>query len=389
MIRIFVVFVLLLIALMIGAMVFDDRGYVFVEFSGWVVEMNVFSLAISLIFIFVGFMLINWIVKTMLKAASGSRNWLGNWGYRKKQKAFRLGLIALAETNYLVAREQLSKIEQEDFDGINLLAAADAEVQLGQGQKAREYWQMASTYRQSALAANICLARSHIQADEPEQALALIDGLDDKHKQQATVIKLWAQALVKAGKWQLLKGKLKGWKKPLGDDYPLLMQQASKGSFAEIASKDGATELKQNWLAQPRATRKDPAQQAAYIQQLLDQGMYADAEQTLVNCQKSGPQPQLVPLFKQIKLPNPTLSIRTLESWIKNDDLNVDLLSALAHVANNSGDKVLAEKALAKAIKLDNRQQDILLMANIKESQHNQDQALQLYKQGLAQQQGQ
>jgi HemY protein len=167
------------------------------------------------------------------------------------------------------------------------------------------------------------------------------------------------------------------------------MQQASKGSFAEIASKEGATELKQNWLAQPRATRKDPAQQAAYIQQLLDQGMYADAEQTLVNCQKSGPQPQLVPLFKQIKLPNPTLSIRTLESWIKNDDLNVDLLSALAHVANNSGDKVLAEKALAKAIKLDNRQQDILLMANIKESQHNQDQALQLYKQGLAQQQGQ
>lgn len=388
MIRICVVLVILLIALLIGAMIFDDRGYVFVEFNGWVVEMNVFSLAISLIFTFVGFMLINWLVKTSLKAASGSRNWLGSWGQRKKQKAFRQGLILLAETNYLAAREQLKKVENEDFEGINLLAAAEVETQLGQPEQAQAYWKMASTYQPSALAANICLIRSYLQAQQSSQALGLIDSLTDKQKQQAPVIKLWAQALGQAGQWQVLKNKLKGWKKPLGPDYPLLMQQASKGSFAEIASKDGAAELKQNWLAQPRSTRKDPAQQAAYIQQLLDQGMFADAQQTLVECQKSGPEPLLVPLFKQIKLPNPVTSIRKLESWIKQDELNVDLLSALAHVANNSGDKALAEKAVAKAIKLGNRQQDLLLMASLKESQHDDHQALELYKQSLAQQQG-
>ena len=165
-----------------------------------------------------------------------------------------------------------------------------------------------------------------------------------------------------------------------------LMQQASKGSFAEIASKDGAAELKQNWLAQPRATRKDPAQQAAYVQQLLDQGMFADAEKILIESQKSGPNALLVPLFKQIKLPNPAASISKLENWLKHDELNVDLLSALANVANHAGDKVLAEKALAKAIKLDNRQEDLLLMASIKESQHDDSHALQLYKQSLAQQ---
>ncbi|WP_158972625.1 heme biosynthesis HemY N-terminal domain-containing protein [Paraglaciecola sp. L3A3] len=386
MIRIFVVLVLLLIALMVGAMVFDDRGYVFVEFSGWVVEMNVFSLAISLIFIFVGFLLINWLVKNALRAASGSRNWFGNWGARKKQKAFTSGLIALAETNYLTAKNHLSKIENEDFDGINLLAAAEIEMQLGQSQQAQTYWRMASTYEKSALAANLCLIRFALNQQQNDEALQLIETLNAKQKEQATVIKLWAQALAQAGKWQVLKGKLKTWKKALGEDYPALMQQASKGSFAEIASKQGAVELKQNWLDQPRATRKDPAQQAAYIQQLIDQGMYADAEQVLVEQQKSGPNSLLVPLFKQIKLPNPTASIRLLESWIKRDELNVDLLSALAHVANASGDKVLAEKALGKAIKLANRQQDLLLMAEIKESQHDDSQALQLYKQSLAQQ---
>ncbi len=382
--KILLVLLLLLIGLTVGAMVFDDRGYVFVEFSGWVIEMNVFSLAISLIFIFVGFLLINWLVNVSLKVTSGSRNWLGNWGSRKHKKAFHQGLIALAEGNYPEAQSQLNKVEAIDFDGINLLAQGEAETQLGQPNKAVSYWQKALGHKSSKLAATLCLVRHDLQHQDAEQALTRIQALSDKQKQQANVIKIWAQALVQAKQWDTLKDKLKGWKKALGDDYSTLMLQASKGSFAEIASKQGASELKLNWLAQPRATRKDPAQQGAYVQQLLDQHMYSDAELVLVEQQKSGPVKELVPLFKQIVLPNPTPSIKCLESWIKQDENNVDLLSALAHLAFNSNDLVLAEKALAKAIKLENRQADLRLMADIKEALNQQGLALQFYKQSLA-----
>tara|TARA_R110002153_G_scaffold124543_3_gene270911 strand:+ start:7513 stop:8685 length:1173 start_codon:yes stop_codon:yes gene_type:complete len=382
-IRIFLVLVILLITVVIAAMIFDDSGYVMVEFNGWVVEMNVWSLSLSLIAIFVGFMFINLLVKATIAAASGSKNWLGNWGSRKKQNAFTAGLIALAETNYLLARENFLKIENEDFDGINLLAAAEAEVQLGQPQQAKSYWRMARTFEKSAMAANLCLIRDALQHQQANDALTLIQGLSEKQQGQAPVLKLWAQALGQAGKWQELQEKLKGWKKVLGDDYEPLMHQASKGNFAEIASKEGASQLKQNWQSLPRATRKDPAQQAAYIQQLIDQGMFADAEHALVEYQKSDPHPLLIPLFKLIKLPNPVAAIKKLEAWLKQDDLNVDLLSALGHVAYNANDKVLAEKALSKAIKLGNRQEDLILMASIKESQNDQTQALQLYKQSM------
>jgi HemY protein len=90
-----------------------------------------------------------------------------------------------------------------------------------------------------------------------------------------------------------------------------------------------------------------------------------------------------VPLFKQIKLPNPAGAIKKLESWLKKDDLNVELLSTLGHIAFNANDKLLAEKALAKAIKLGNRQEDLILMSSIKESQDDQKQALMLYKQSM------
>jgi HemY protein len=91
----------------------------------------------------------------------------------------------------------------------------------------------------------------------------------------------------------------------------------------------------------------------------------------------------LLPLFKQIKLPNPAGAIKKIEGWLKKDDINVELLSVLGHIANNANDKVLAEKALGKAIKLGNRKEDLILMASIKESLGDQKQALQLYKQSM------
>jgi HemY protein len=380
------VLLVLLITLVIAAMTFDDNGYVFVEFSGWIIEMNLWSLCLSFIGIFVGLLLLNLLIKFILTATSGSKNWLGNWGRRKKQQAFTNGLIALAESDYLKAREHLSKVESEDFDGINLLASAEVEVQLGEAQQAKHFWNKASKHKKSALAANICLIRADLHEHQPEKALELIKALTEKQQSQVLIIKLWAQALAEAGKWQILQAKLKGWKKAIGTDYDLLMLGASRGYFAEIASKEGAAQLKQTWQALPRNTRKDPAQQAAYIQQLIEQGMFADAELALVEYQPSGPVPLLLPLFKQIKLPNPTNAIKRLESWLKKDDLNVELLSALGHIAFNAQDKQLAEKALAKAIKLENRQEDLLLMAIIKESKNEQNQALELYKYCLIQQ---
>ena len=385
-IRICIVFVLLLILLVIAAMIFDDRGYVFVEFSGYAIEMNVMSLAISVILIFTGLLLFNWFINATVNIASGSRSWLGNMGQRKKQKLFRKGLIALAEQNLYSAKDTLAKIENDDFDGINLLAAAQVEMQLGQAQNARALWHKAAAIDSSALAANLCLVRDALHNQQADNALALIATLDEQQRKQSLVIKLWAQALAMAGKWQELKDKLPAWKKALGEDYEPLAQQASMGNFAEIASKEGAHQLMQNWQALPRAARKDPAQQAAYIQQLIDQGMHSDAEQALVEYQKSGPQPILIPLFKQIRLPNPSASIKKLEGWLKQDDSNVELLSALGHLAFNANDKILAEKALSRAIKLGNQQQDLRLMAQLKEAQHDQVQALALYKKSVEQQ---
>ena len=385
MIRILMVFVALLIAVLIGSLIFDDKGYVFIDFAGYVVEMNVFSMAIMTILVIVGLLLFSWLVKKLIMIISGSKNWLGNWGTRKKKRAFTNGLIALAEQDYLEARKQLASIEQEDFDGLNLLAAAEAELQLQNPEGAQEYWRLATSYPKSAFAAKLCLVRDHLQNQQPMKALEILDDVNDKQKRQKSVLTLRAQALVQAGKWQELKDRLPSWKKALGEHYEHYMQLASSGNFAEIASKEGANQLKENWHSLPKSTRRDPALQAAYVKQLIDQGMHIDAEAALGEYHKNKPHPMLLPLYKELRLSHPTTALKQLEQWLKVDDMNVELLSTLGTLAYHANDLSLAEKALSKAIKLGNRQQDILLLAKIKESQQDDQQALALYKQSLAQ----
>ncbi|GAC34085.1 heme biosynthesis HemY N-terminal domain-containing protein [Paraglaciecola polaris] len=385
MIRILMVFVALLIAVLIGSLIFDDKGYVFIDFAGYVIEMNVFSMAIMTILLIVGLLLFSWVIKKLIMLISGSKNWLGNWGSRKKKRAFTNGLIALAEQNYLEARKQLASIEQEDFDGLNLLAAAEAELQLQNPAGAQENWRLATSYPKSAFAAKLCLVRDHLQQQQPDKALAILDDLEDKQKRQKSVLLLRAQAMVQGGKWNELKACLPSWKKALGEHYEHYMQLASQGNFAEIASKEGANQLKENWHALPKSTRRDPALQAAYIKQLIDQGMHIDAEAELGEYHKNKPHPMLLPLYRELKLSQPTSALKQLEQWLKADDMNIELLSTLGVLAFNANDLSLAEKALSKAIKLGNRQRDILLLARIKESQQDSQQALALYKQGLDQ----
>lgn len=73
MIRILMVFVALLIAVLIGSLIFDDKGYVFIDFAGYVVEMNVFSMAIMTILVIVGLLLFSWLVKKLIMIISGSK----------------------------------------------------------------------------------------------------------------------------------------------------------------------------------------------------------------------------------------------------------------------------------------------------------------------------
>lgn len=380
-----IVLLLLIIAIVItglavGPAFVDYDGYFLIALESGTYQLSIFGFVVALVTLFLVLWLSILIIKKIIDVLAGSQDWLFGFSRRRKQKAFTQGLISLAEGNVEKAQKSLNKIVGEDFDGLNLLALAEAETQLGNKDRAREIWISAAQIPETALAAHLSICKDFILENKCEQALTYINELDDKIQDEIAIIKLWARCLDETSKYSVLKQKLPKWKKVLGKDYDYWSLIASKGEFAEVASKDGANQLKRMWQSLPRSTRKEPGQIAAYAQQLIDQGMHEDAQIVLVESQKSSPNPLLYGLYRQLKNLQTNKAIKQLESWLKHDDKNVDMLSTLGQLAYNMDDNLLAEKALSKAIKLSNEKRDVLLLAQIKEAQKDNIHALELYK---------
>ena len=371
------------VALIVGPMILGDKGYVLISLGETAVEMTVISFCILVIGAVIAWYVLSRLTLWALSLITGSHRWFGTLGERKRKRAFYDGLHAMAAGDIELAQKSLGKTTNGDFEGVNYLASAQIALTSGELNKARYFLEQASDYANAKVAATVMQARIDISEGKHIEALEKLNALDEKDQENKQVIRLKAQILAELGKWQELQNKLSGWRKALAkEDYKAWSQRIAKGKFAEIASKQGAVELKSYWEDLPRKMRNDDIYQAAYVQQLLDQGMHSDAQTLLVEWQKRGPNSSLFPLFTQLNIPDSSPSLRLLESWIKKDEKNIELYSTLGQVAFNSGDDVLAEKALLKATKMASRKEDLLLLSAISERQHDTATALQLYKEG-------
>ncbi|MCV2886180.1 hypothetical protein OE749_15920 [Aestuariibacter sp. AA17] len=356
-------------------------GYILIVMENGTLQLSIFGAFLTLL----GLVLAVWVtyrlVKVIWNVLFNTQKWLANLGHVNRQKALAQGVGALMNAHPKEAIALLEKVRGADLNGLQLLALGHAYQLNGQNQEAETAFEEATTHSYTSLRALESLYTLYLQIGTPNRILLDIPNRNKQTTSQPAIIQLHANALLNLGKWDTLEDALNKWKKPLAEHYAYYKQAALKGRLSEVASKEGAIQLNQTWEALPRKTRKDPAQQVAYVQQLIEQGMHHDAEAKLLAfTAKQDDVSQFLPLFKQLQLASPTASIKQLEKWIKVEGNNPQLYSALGHLAFHSHDFILAEKALAKAIALSEDREDIALLAQIKEQSHQNDAALALYK---------
>ncbi|WP_412972633.1 heme biosynthesis HemY N-terminal domain-containing protein [Glaciecola sp. MF2-115] len=372
--------VLFFVGLLFGHAAIGEKGRIFIAMGEWRIQMTVVSALISFIIGFVVITVVWWLVKRIYRMIAGSRNWFGVLSKRKQSKALFNAINACAVGDYESAQKYINKTFPGDFDGANYMLAADIDRRVNGGKNVNNLLGIAETFPETEAAAKTQQVAWFIQQHQFKQAEAILDTIDAKSQQQAVVVRLWLSVLAALGKWHLVKEKLRAHKKVLGDDYVQWAQQAMQGEFAEIASKQGANALKEKWASLPRAAKKDIANQIVYIQLLIDQGLSKDAELVLVELAKKTKNPAFHGLFKQLKHPSPHQAMRLIESWIKADMNNAQLYSVLAHLAYNSGDNELAEKAVRKALELASNPEDGRLLARLLEKQNAFEKANNVYK---------
>lgn len=361
----------------VGPYLMENPGYVLITNTNWKIE---FSLLTAGLLLIVG-SVVTWvlvkIILTLLAMGEFSFRWFSEFGGRKKQKLYDDALLAWFSNDLDTAKKALSKLDGTDFDGMELLLLADVAAKQQEPELQKEALMKATKLQKTRDTANLLLAQTQLKQGETSTGLALIED-----SEQSSALQLKLEAMANTGQWKEVSHSLEKWKKKLPKaQYAHFKSLVAKGLMSEIASKEGANQLITHWEKQPGKVRKDPEYQVAFISQLIAQGLHQEAESWLVKLQPRQYQPLLLPLFKELKLKQPVESRKKLELWLKQDDENADLLSALGHLVYNAQDYILAEKVLQKAIKLSADKHDIYLLAKVKEATQDNLQALQLYKQ--------
>jgi HemY protein len=358
----------------------DQKGYVLISFGETIIEMSVISALIILTVILVGLRIAEWGIKALAVFVLGSKRWFGVLSQRRQKKAMFDAINLLATGQLALAKKAIEKTFGGEFAGSNYILAADIERQLDNGSSVTRLLETAKTYKESEVAANIQLVNLKLSNKQYQDALSLLNELPGNLPKTKQLGTLWLTALAGVGQWDDFKEVLSNYKKPLGDDYIKWAQQATQGEFAEIASKQGAHALTERWNNLSRTAKKDIANQLVYIRLLIQQGMSQKAEDVILEYCGKKPKSEYFTVLRLLNHSSATRIISLVETWIKQDDKNAELYSVLAHIASNSGDKRLAEKAICKALEIRRDQEDAILYAGLLEEKRDFEQAALVYK---------
>ncbi|WP_110427665.1 heme biosynthesis HemY N-terminal domain-containing protein [Glaciecola sp. KUL10] len=369
-----------LAALLLGHSMVDQKGYVLISFGETIIEMSVISALIILTVILVGLRIAEWGIKALAVFVLGSKRWFGVLSQRRQKKAMFDAINLLATGQLALAKKAIEKTFGGEFAGSNYILAADIERQLDNGSSVTRLLETAKTYKESEVAANIQLVNLKLSNKQYQDALSLLNELPSNLPKTKQLGSLWLTALAGVGQWDDFKEVLSNYKKPLGDDYIKWAQQATQGEFAEIASKQGAHALTERWNNLSRTAKKDIANQLVYIRLLIQQGMSQKAEDVILEYCGKKPKSEYFTVLRLLNHSSATRIISLVETWIKQDDKNAELYSVLAHIASNSGDKRLAEKAICKALEIRRDQEDAILYAGLLEEKRDFEQAALVYK---------
>ncbi|WP_395339432.1 heme biosynthesis HemY N-terminal domain-containing protein [Ningiella sp. W23] len=380
MIKVIILLLILFFALMFGHTLIGQEGMVIIALPETVIEMSIISAVIVAFFSIVATFIIFLLIRRIWRAVAHSRNWFGSYSKRQQQKAFHLGLNAYLIGDFENALKHVKKSFGGDFAGSNYVLAADIDARLNKGGNIDAMLAKAQVDAPSKFQAIVKQAQLGLADNKPDKALEVLAELDDKDQKQESVVQLKLQALAKLERWTDIRDVLSDSKKVLKEDHVMWAQRAMYGEFAEVASKQGANALKEKWQNLSRSARKDVANQICYAQLLIEQGMSEDAQHALIEFAKKQEHDAYWGLFKQLCHSSLTPAIRFVEDKIKKQPENARLYSVLAHLAYNSDDFDLAERAINKAIEINRTQEDMMLLAAILEKRNAFESANALYK---------
>jgi len=328
-----------------------DRGYVLVNFRGFVIEMSVPGLVLMLVLAYV-------LVRALVAVADAPRRWRAARERRqlaRRDSDLTAGLTQLIEGNWARSERLLTQgLKHADAPLANYLLAAHAAQLQGAADRRDQWLELAQGISaEGATSAQLTRAALQLQAGEPAAAVATLKALELGVTDQPATVALLARAYRalddRAQLLALVPRLARASLPPAERDE--LVKLAVQG---ELSRTDLTVErLAEMWGMLPSELRTVPAVVAERARALARLGRGEEAERELKAALKREWHAALVQSYGEVRGADPAKQLKQAENWLKTypDDAALLLAAARLSMANELWGKARSylESSLALA----------------------------------------
>jgi HemY protein len=327
--------VAVVLAVLVGAFaahfLLADRGYVLVNFRGYVIEMSVPGLVLVLALAYA-------LVRALVAVSRAPQRWRAAREQRRlvrRDTDLTAGLTQLIEGNWARSERLLTHgLKHADAPLANYLLAAHAAQLQGAADRRDQWLELArGVSPEGATSAQLTRAQLQLQAGEPAAAVATLQALTAENVDQPAAVALLARgyrALDDRAQLLTLLPRLTRASLPPAERDEL----ARLAVQGELARADLTPErLAEVWGTLPSELRAAPAVVAERARALARLERSAEAEKELKAALKRDWHPALVQAYGEVRGADPAKQLKQAETWLKTHPDDAALLLAAARLS--------------------------------------------------------
>jgi HemY protein len=391
-----IVFVVIVVAALVGLAISEHAGYVLISYDSFRYESSLWAMLALLVAVW----FVVWLIRALLGLVMTSGGVVNPWSNRNRsrrvQTAIEQGQLDLAEGRWASAQRHLHRAaEAERQPLLYYLGAARAANEQGRYEDSDTLLERALE-RQPHAELAIALNHAQLQLDrgDSDGALSTLQAMQQRHPHNAQVLRQLQRLYRQRGEWsevirlmpELRKDKVlpaqelaelerRAW----GENLSL----AAYREQTEEADLTGLPALDKAWQQLSSAQRQEPALVLAYAEQLRRLGADAQAEEVLRAAMKRDYNTHLARLYGLVRGSDPGKQLQTAEAWLKNHPDDPGLLLTLGRLCLQSSLWGKARDYLEASLRVQRNPEACAELARLLGQLGETDRSNQLFQEGL------
>jgi HemY protein len=386
--KIITTFALIILATLIGTLMYINAGYVLIVFKNWTIETTLWAFLLIILIILFALKIILSLANFVFDLPRIVKNWLRRVHITRARRQTKLGLYAWTRGKWHQAESMLiNGAKYSDTTTINYLLAASAAHEQNHYEQRDFYLQQAEKSEDEGIAVNLMRAKLYIDRSKLKEAELILEKLHNIAPRNTAILKLLTATYKQQNKWIFLKNllpELEKYKVFTEADLTQLELDTYLNILQKLINEQKSADAKLVADNIPKHLHNNLSLQLLYADILQSNNQAHAAEHMLRKLLNKEWNDDLIKKYGEINSYKPQDQLAFAESFLAEYPHNTSLLLCLGKLCKKQKIWGKAISYLETSTNITPQKEAFLELADLYESLGKTNEALHAYKKALA-----